>query len=50
MQATAHRAIVGLLGVMLGSCALQPMPSDHAQVLSEVTGTVVCAEILIRFI
>jgi hypothetical protein len=41
MQATAHRAIVGLLGVMLGSCALQPMPSDHAQVLSEVTGTVV---------
>jgi hypothetical protein len=41
MQATAHRAIVGLLGVMLGSCVLQPMPSDHAQVLSEVTGTVV---------
>jgi hypothetical protein len=40
MQATAHCAIVGLLAVMLGSCAGQPMPSDHAQVLSEVTGTV----------
>jgi hypothetical protein len=39
MQATAHCVIVGLLGVMLGSCAWQPTPSDHAQVLSEVTGT-----------
>ena len=44
MQATAHCAIVGLLGVMLGSCAWQPIPSDHAQVLSEVTGTVVSDE------
>jgi hypothetical protein len=39
MQATAHCAIVGLLAVTLGSCAWQPMPTDHAQVLSEVTGT-----------
>ncbi len=41
MQATAHCAIVGLLGVMLGSCAWQPPSSDPPQVLSEVTGTVV---------
>ena len=39
MHATAHCAIVGLLAVTLGSCAWQPMPTDHAQVLSEVTGT-----------
>jgi hypothetical protein len=33
MQATAHCAIVGLLAVMLGSCAWQP---DHPAVLSEM--------------
>jgi hypothetical protein len=44
MQATTHCAIVGLVGVMLGSCAWQPPPSDHAQVLSDVTGTVASDE------
>ena len=39
MQATAHRAIVGLLGVMLGSCAWQPMPSNYAHVPSEKSDT-----------
>jgi hypothetical protein len=36
MQATAHCAIVGLLAVMLGSCAWQPAPSDPPHVLSEM--------------
>ena len=39
MQATAHCAIVGLLGLMLGSCAWQPPPSDHTHIVSEITGT-----------
>jgi hypothetical protein len=39
MQATAHSAIVGLLAVMLGSCAWQATPSDHGHVLSEMADT-----------
>jgi hypothetical protein len=39
MQATAHCAIVGLLAVMLGSCAWQPTPSDRPHVLSEMADT-----------
>jgi hypothetical protein len=39
MQATAHCAIVVLFAIMLGSCAWQPPPSDHAHVPSEVTGS-----------
>jgi hypothetical protein len=39
MQATAHSAIVRLLAVMLGSCAWQATPSDHAHVLSEMADT-----------
>jgi hypothetical protein len=36
MQATAHCVIVGLLAVMLASCAWQPTPLDHAHALSEM--------------
>jgi hypothetical protein len=39
MQATAHCATLGLLAVMLGSCAWQPAPSDHPHVLSEMAYT-----------
>src|ERR1051325_3723191 len=39
MQATAHCAIVGLLAVMLGSCAWQPPPSDPPHVRSETADT-----------
>ncbi len=40
MQATAHCAIVSLLALTLASCASQPMPSYHAQVVSDVTVTI----------
>jgi hypothetical protein len=36
MQATGHCAIVGLLAVMLGSCAWVAGPPDHAHVLSDM--------------
>jgi hypothetical protein len=36
MQATAYCTIVGLLAVVLGSCASQATPPDHAHVLSEM--------------
>ena len=39
MQAMARCAIVGLLAVMLGSCAWQATPSGHAHVLSETAYT-----------
>jgi hypothetical protein len=39
MQATARCAIVGLVAVMLGSCAGQATPPDHANVLSETAYT-----------
>jgi hypothetical protein len=41
MQATAHCAVVGLLTVMLGSCAWRGAPSDRAHVLSEMADTTV---------
>ena len=39
MQAAARCAIVGLLAVMLGSCAWQPTPFDHPHVPSEMAYT-----------
>jgi len=36
MQATVYCAIVGLLGVLLGSCASQATLRDHAHLLSEM--------------
>ena len=36
MQATPCCVIVGLLAVMLGSCASQTMPRGHAHALSEM--------------
>jgi hypothetical protein len=36
MRVTAHCAVVGLLAIMLGACAWQATPSDHAHVLSEM--------------
>jgi hypothetical protein len=40
MQATVHCAIVGLLAVMLGSCAWQPTASDHPDVPSKMAEAV----------
>jgi hypothetical protein len=39
MQATVRCGVVGLLAVILGSCAWQPTPSDHPHVLSKMADT-----------
>ena len=37
MRVMAHFTVVALLAVMLGACAWQAAPSDHAHVLSDMT-------------
>ena len=45
MQAGARCTVVGLLAVMLGSCAWLPEATDRAHVISKMTDTAVADDI-----